>query len=160
MLNTRKTYVPTEGGFARFLDSFTNPGTTDVTVTVTVATYLNYSTSTRIAVGPTSSSALVVADSSTPMSFAPSAHVFGGPGGVTLPDIHAVSGDPNLTASWTLTIPAGTTVSLLHFTVQATAADAANAQAQSLAGFTNPFALFGLTSEERARVINFQVPQP
>ena len=160
VLNTRRTYVPAEGGFARFLDSFTNPGTADQTVTVTIATYLNYGTSTRIPVEPTAMSPLVVADSVEPGPLAPLAHVFGGPGGVALPEIHAVTGDPSLTARWTITIPAGATVSLLHFTLQAPTADAANAQAQSLVGFTNALALFGLTGEERARVINFQVPQP
>ena len=89
------------------------------------------------------------------------AHVFGGAAASVAPGAtHFAAGDGHSSYRWTLTIPSGSTVSLLHFAVQREATDqtGALAAAQALSALADADALTGLSSDERARIVNFVVP--
>jgi len=60
---------------------------------------------------------------------------------------------------WTISIPAGESVTLMHFAVQRDPTDTAGAeaQAQALVNLTDPNALAGMTPAEKALVVNFKV---
>ena len=156
---TRKTFVPASGSFVRMVDSVTNPTASDVTVTMLVTATLPSSTSTRVVVAPTAASLYAVTDGGGKPALA---HVFGGNGAaaVSPSTVHVADGDSRLSYGWTVTIPAGQTISLMHFSEQHDLTDSAGATeaAKALSALTVPDALAGLTSEERARIINFRVP--
>ena len=61
---------------------------------------------------------------------------------------------------YTVTIPAGGSVTLMHFVVQRDASTplAADAEAHALATLTDPDALANMTPAEKALVVNFQIP--
>ncbi len=158
---TRAVFIPQSGGFARYLDTLTNP--TDVPITAMV--------STESFLGPVSATRLVVAPSETGQKFAVTdeggccstalAHVFGGEGARA--SSMSLFGNTRsfVFTRWTITVPPGGSVSLMHFAVQRGATDAAGAraQAEALVNLTDPHMLDGLTAEEKARVINFNLPQ-
>jgi len=160
---TRKLFVPAAGGFARFVDSLTNPTTNALTVDVEVNADLTTGSAARVVVAPSSSSFYAVTDRTDGAATPVLAHVFGGSGARATPSAtHFVTGDAHLSYRWTVMIAAGETVSLMHFAVQRDRADqsGAVAAAQALSGLTDPNALVGLSAAERARIINFNVPQP
>jgi len=155
---TRKTFVPANGSFVRMVDSVTNPTASDVTITMLVAATLPSSTSTHVVVAPTAASLYAVTDGGGKPALA---HVFGGNGAAVSPSaVHVADGDSRLSYGWTVTIPAGQTISVMHFSEQHDLTDSAGAAAaaQALSALTVPDALAGLTNEERARIINFRVP--
>jgi len=142
----------------RMLDSVTNPTASDVTVTMVVAATLPSSTSTHVVVAPGPSTPYAVTDGGAKPALA---HVFGGAGAAVSPSaVHVVDGDPRLSYAWTVTIPPGQTISVMHFSAQRDVADRAGAAAtaDALSMLTDVNALAGLTNEERARIINFRVP--
>ena len=60
---------------------------------------------------------------------------------------------------WAVTIPAGESLTFMHFAVQREPTDTAGAAAQalSLASLTDPRALDGMTAAEKAQVVNFKI---
>jgi hypothetical protein len=60
---------------------------------------------------------------------------------------------------WTVTIPAGESVTLMHFAVQRDPTDTAGAeaQAQALVNLSDANALLGMTAQDKARVVNFKI---
>ena len=60
---------------------------------------------------------------------------------------------------WIVTIPAGESVTLMHFAVQRDPTDTAGAeaQAQGLVNLSDPNALAGMTAAEKLRVVNFRI---
>ena len=154
----RKTFVPAAGSFVRMVDSVTNPTGADITVTMVVTATLPSSTSTHVVVAPGPSTPYAVTDGGGKPALA---HVFGGDSALVSPSAtHVATGDSSLSYRWTVTIPAGQTISVMHFSAQRDVADSAGATAtaQALSALTVPDALTGLTNEERARIINFRVP--
>ena len=164
---TRKLFVPSSGGFARYVDALTNRTAAAVTVDVEVAADLASADGTRVVAAPQANTFYAVTDNGG----APDqpvqpvlAHVFGGAGAnvasVAPSATHFAAGDGHISYRWTLTIPAGSTVSLMHFAVQRDATDqsGALAAAQALGALADADALAGLSPEERARIVNFVVP--
>jgi len=154
---TRKTFVPAAGSFVRMIDSVTNPTAADITVTMVVTATLPSSTSTRVVVAPGPSTPYAVTDGGGKPALA---HVFGDGKSLLPSATHVAAGDSQLSYRWTVTIPAGQTISVMHFSAQRDVADSAGATAaaQALSALTVPDALAGLTNDERARIINFRVP--
>jgi hypothetical protein len=155
---TRKTFVPATGSFVRMVDSVTNPTAADIIVTMAVTATLSSSTSTRVVVAPAPSAPYAVTDGGGRPALA---HVFGGGGALVSPSAtHVASGDSQLSYRWTVTIPAGQTISVMHFSAQRDATDSAGAIAiaHALSTLDVSDALAGLTNEELARIINFRVP--
>ena len=166
VVTTRQVFVPASGGFARFLDTVTNPGAAAVALDVQIES--NLAGVTRIVVDPESTGRTYAVTTSDPVvsggssqSRAALAHVFGGAGaavGVDAAHIQHLLGSSYW--RYTVTIGAGESVSLMHFAVQREPADAAGAQAQAeaLVNLTDPQALTGMSAADKARVVNFRIP--
>jgi carboxypeptidase family protein len=154
---TRKTFVPAGGSFVRFLDSVTNPTASEMTIVVEVAATLTSSTATHVVVAPGPTTPYAVTDGGAKPSVA---HVFGDGVALSPSDVHLANGDAHVSYRWRVTIPAGQTVSLMHFSAQRGAGDQAGAvdAATALSALRLADALTGLTAEERAAIINFRVP--
>ena len=158
---TRKVFSPAAGGFARTLDVLTNPAPYDITMPVTVEVSLDYA-STRVVSSPANNGGLYAVTDGGGEERVSLAHVFGGPGGRVAPAVEGLAdGDDFFTFRYQVTVPAGQTVILMHFTAQRGKADAVGAasQAQALVNLSDPAALEGMTEEEKALVLNFNVPQ-
>lgn len=154
----RRLYVPAAGGYARYIELLTNRGASDATINVTLSTNLGSDGATFVVVNPADTAQrYAVTTDGTPGSDPALAHVFAGTTATLLPT-SVISGD-NLSTTWTLSIPAGSTAGLMHFAVQRTAGDAeaARAQAISLSGGTDPDMFRGIGSE-RSVIRNFIVP--
>jgi hypothetical protein len=165
---TRKLFVPPAGGFARYLDTVTNPSAVPVTVNVQIEGTLGGVV--HLVVDPATTGntyAVTLADATTvpllgsnPAIRPALAHVFGGPGGlVSVSAVHIQQFFGPTFYRWTVTIPAGESVTLMHFAVQREPSDTAGAtaQAQALVNLSDPNALAGMTAEEKARVVNFKL---
>lgn len=155
----RKVFVPQNGGFARYLEILTNPLSTPVTATFEVDSYLRPFYDTLV-VDPAQNGNTfsVIADSTEP-SAETLAYAFGGGGPVQASSGLSLFQDA-FSYKWTITVPANQTVILMHFLVQRAPGDIAGAtsQAQALVNLTDPNALAGMTAQEKAEVINFNVP--
>jgi hypothetical protein len=162
---SRKLFVPPGGRFLRSLEIVTNSSAADLVVTVQISGNLGPSAAgsrTGVAPSETGETYAVTYYFDPSSSAIPAlAHVFAGPGargGVS--SSYFVTGDDNISYAWTVTIPAGQTRSLMHFAVQRDPTDGAGAgaQAEALVSLSDPDALSGMIAEERAAVLNFNVP--
>lgn len=125
-LNVRRlVYVPASGGdYARYLEVLENPGGSDISTTVEVFGNLGSDGST-VVTGTSSGDSVVTAadqwfstDDSTDSGGDPSlAHVFSGTSPPVSPSAVSLSTD-NLSYSWSVTVPAGGRVVIMHFAVQ------------------------------------------
>ena len=171
VVTSRKIFVPQTGGFARYLETIANPSEAAVTVQVQVEGELGGAVNQIV--GPTQTGltyAVTLADPSTGSddggppeeTVRPAlAHVFAGTDAAVPADAaHFQRLDGTSYYRWTVTVPAGGSVTLMHFAVQREAADTAGAeaQAQALVNLSDPRALEGLTAAERARIVNFRIP--
>jgi len=177
---TRKFFVPETGYFTRVLETLTNPTTTDITVDVRVRsnmTPVNNSAgdlvrqmtssgndTIEIDVGGVHDHWVVMDDNGNDVDaysasgFAvPLAFVYDGPGAPR--QVSAASAGANsMTFVWqSLTIPAGGTVTLMHFISQQVNRPAAIDSAGRIVQLP-PEALLGLDADERASIANFVVP--
>jgi hypothetical protein len=168
VVTARKLFVPAAGGFARYLDTFTNPSSVSVTVTVKIESSLGGVVHLLVDPATTGNTyAVTRADATTVplVGNAPAirpalAHVFGGPGAATpVSDVRFQWLIGPSFYQWQVTIPAGESVTLMHFAIQRDPTDTAGAiaQAQALVNLTDPNALAGMTAEEKARVVNFKL---
>jgi hypothetical protein len=162
LMLTRKVFVPQQGGFARYLEVLSNPTNLPVTASVQI----------EGAPGPSFLSPQVTVDpSTTGNTFAVTAEngsccviadVFAGSN--ALLGVSATrygTGNNSTFFRWNdVTVPAGTTVILMHFTEQRspTDVDPAKAEAQALVGLTDANMLAGMSSVEQAEVVNFTIP--
>ena len=174
---TRKVFVPRTGYFARYLERLSNPTTQPITVDVRILSNLRpYLGSPRI-ISTSSGDAVVDVAGSTPDRWVviddgadddpflsggvPAvAFAFDGPGGQTRVGSATFSAPSYgaLTYGWnSVTVPAGGTVSLMHFVVQQWSDGAAQASAQRLVQLP-PEALAGLSAQELASLQNFAPP--
>ncbi len=180
---TRKVFVPDTGYFARFVESFSNPTGEPITVDVSIASKL-YGGRTSFCcvyderdhyVATTSSGDSAIGTDDEWISLGGSGSnpyvgsydgaslgvVFDGPGGSDT--IDSVTWTPSaadnpLTYGWnSITIPAGGTVSLMHFVSAQGGAQGATASAQRLVQLP-PEALDGLAPDEILTITNFAVP--
>jgi hypothetical protein len=164
----RKLFVPSAGGFARYLDTLTNTSTAPVTVNVRIEGSLGGVA--RVIVDPattgntyavTLSDPTTISNSEDGPSTRPSlGHVFGGPNAlVPVSAVHLQHLVGPTYYQWTVTIPAGESATFMHFALQRYPMDLAGAQsqAQALVNLTDPNALAGMTAEEKARVVNFKL---
>ncbi len=166
VLATRRVFVPASGRFARYLDTLENPGASAVQIEVQADSTL--AGVVRV-VTPAAATGLTYAiTDAEPQTVAGGAvvrptlaHVFAGPAAAVAAQsasFQRLSG--GATVRWRLTIPAGGSVTLMHFAVQRAPGDGAGTEAvaQALAGLSDPEALEGMSAADRARVVNFLVP--
>ncbi len=157
----RRIYVPPEGGYARYIELFTNLSTNEIVVPMSITSNLGSDGSTRIIYSPASTGnryAVTQDNGSDPAL----AHVLSGsnpPLAVSATQFSA--NNDNISYSWTLRVPAGGTASILHYAVQRASNDGngARTQAEALSTGTQPGMFTGLSSAEKASVKNFVMPQ-
>lgn len=156
----RRVFSPEAGGYLRTIDTFSNTGASAVTIKVNIGTpELNPGMALRV--NPVSTSYRYAVLDNPPFAVA-----FGGVGAPENQPSYIVLtpwGGPNFTNLGvayrrTLTVPAGASVSLMHYTVLAADAAAANAMAEALSNNTAPSMFDKIGAAEKATIINFQVP--
>lgn len=162
---SRKVFIPASGGFARYLEILSNPGSQPVSEDVVIRTQSADGQVGAVAVDPSSTSnTYAVTDSATPASYGVTvSEVLGGPNApVPISGSHFVTGDPLTYYDWNVTVPAGGTVALMHFLVQRPDGDVGDAQAQALelVNLSDPDALTGLTAQELSSIVNFRFSPP
>jgi hypothetical protein len=174
MLETqRKVYMPASGGYARYLDSFTNP--LDVPITTNVLIKDGFDASAQpetLLVSPTSNgNTFAILDNTTNTSSPVFGFVFAGANAAVPVGFFDHSTDANPTFTYQLnqttapefqggvTIPAHGTITFMHFIIQRANQDVAGATAlaQSLASLTDPNELTGMSAQDKAQVVNFNV---
>jgi hypothetical protein len=162
---TRKVYSPAAGGFVRFIDTYTNPGNADVTVGVHVGGSIGYHA--PLLVDPASNNQTYAVLDNPAV-----ANVFGGVGGVPNPagtfryeaygwtDSFGVQNYYNASAdyNWTLTVPAGKSVSLMLYSAQAASGLVAQAIADALSTNAAPSMFDTIMPADKASIYNFVVP--
>lgn len=161
---TRKVFVPTQGGYARFLDILENPGAADITVTMTVYGDYGSDSSTIVRVSPASTGRrYVISDDGRTCCDPALGQVWAGNGDVLLPTIFTIppQSRDDYQVEFQVTIPAGQKVALMHFWIQRNPLSQAAIQEQvdSLMNMTDPNMFLHMTAEERSIVKNFNIPQ-
>lgn len=156
----RVVYVPTNDGFARYLDQVTNNGSATRTLTLQLYTNLGSDSSTQLVATDAASAGTydtadhwVVTDDSDGAGDPSLAHVSWGEGGLAPDSVQYTTG--TLTQRWTVTVAPGQTVGLLHFAVQAGNRATAQATAQRLVELPSD-ALAGLSASELSSIVNFR----
>jgi hypothetical protein len=161
VLATRTVYVPQTGGFARYLETLTNP--TAVPQTITVGITGDTGSDPRILVPPsTTGNTFTVTDfPNCDCSTSTLGRVFQGAGAPPLPLSTTTMTRSHFAFTYQLTLAPGAAVTLMHFEVQRDTNDAtgAEAQARALVDLTDPHALDGMSDAERAQVVNFVIPR-
>jgi len=159
----RKVYVPGAGHFARYVDTFTNPGLAPVSASIEIVSTLGSGASTRVVAAPADTgNTYALTDQNGGCCTPLLGHVFAGPAPAAAPSVTIDTTAGRVIYRWALTLAAGEAVTVLHFAVQHDPADAggAIAQVQALVNLSDPDALTGLAAEDRQRVVNFSVPLP
>ena len=161
---SRKVFVPTTGGFVRFLDTITNTTTVALTLPIRVDSSL-YSgsggTELHVNTPPSATGNTYALTDSTVCCYPALGHVFAGSNPpVPVTTTKFVTGDNEIYYEWNLTLQPGQSISLMHFAIQRDTTNLAGAQtqAQGLAALTDPNAVFGMTTAEKAQVVNFRIP--
>jgi autotransporter-associated beta strand protein len=168
---SRKITVPDSGteDFARTVDVLTNPGSQPITTTVRIVGNLGSDAATTVwktsdgdtIVEPTDQ--WVGTDGAGATGAPAILHYIHGLAGL-VPTTVSIDGDQGDNIQWTyeITVPAGETVRLVHFTILAETRAAAEAAAATLvtsSGFGGQAAVF-LTQDEQDSVINFAFDAP
>ena len=168
---TRSVYMPSQGGFVRYLTTIVNGTDAPRTVTVQVQGALGTGETTRVFVTPEQTNQVYAVTGADPAAGSPApllAHVFAGlpavtSAGVTVPAATFADGSGDFAYAWgQLNVAPGATVTLLHFVAPHPAADVAGAAAHAelLARLEVPAALAELTAEEQQALVNFTLPDP
>jgi len=182
---SRKVYVPNDGYFARYLEVLSNPTSSDISFDVRLDSHYRFIS--RVRDGFTFNDSPRVVSTSDGDAFLASgdrwvviddnfdadpflnnnlpsvAQVFDGDGGTLAandPGFELGVGDNfgRLRTSWdNITVAAGQTVILMHFTAQQTGRLSAQASAQRLSSLP-PEALVGLSQNEIDNIVNFNLP--
>lgn len=156
----RVQYAPASGAFGRTLTLVTNAGTDTATVALDTGLALEHApaavaTPDGGALGPSQAWAVVQHASGIQGLVL---------GSAVAPEAFDVVADgvapPRLASRHSLELAEGETKALLTFTLVGTGADTTSlaARAAALAALSESGALFGLTNEERAAVVNFALP--
>lgn len=158
---SRKVFVPSDGGFARFLEIIENPGAAPFTMRVEVSTNLGSDSGTQLVrtssgdASFTTADDYLVTDDADGFGDPTVAHVFSD-AGATLQPISVSSNVPgdSVRYEFDLLVPAGGTAIVMHFAVQAPDRAEAIAQAEALRALEGG-ATSGLSGPERSAIANF-----
>jgi len=157
---TRKIYSPASGGFTRYLEVLSNSSQQAVPVMPLIQSFLNNSGSITTLVAPadTGNTYAVTGTGSccTPLLGA----VFAGPNAaVPAGDLQFSDQQRSVSYDWNMTVPPGASVILMHFEAQRDPDDLAGmqAQAQALVNLNDPDEFTGMTDDEKAQVVNFNL---
>ncbi len=161
LMVTRKIFVPSNGGFARYLEILTNNSSVPVTASVELQGQIGtYYSIPQVLVDPstTNSTYAVTGENGNCCTLA---DVFAGSNGLLpVAATQFVNGNRSISYRWQdVTVAPGMTVALMHFVAQRVPGDTAGAQAeaQALAGMTDSSMLTGMSSQDEAEVLNFSL---
>jgi protocatechuate 3,4-dioxygenase beta subunit len=159
----RRLYVPAARAYVRMFDSLTNTTGADMDTVVRIASPAMRGPDGPMQIG------LLDAGPGYAIYSAPDygvnrdtsvMTVFNGTAGARAPALRQFNlADGSFMYAWTLRVPAGKTVSLLHFTSLTVGAPLATAQAQALAAGNDPAMFNGLSAADKASIHNFTVTQ-
>lgn len=152
---SRKVFVPSAENFVRHLEVIENRGIEAVTLRAGSEVHLG-SYDARYLEPPSANGNTYVV-----FSFGSSlaAVVMAGPG-AGLPMSTVFYSDSYIGQfDWSLTLQPGERVALVHFALEGTDGDlsAIRSRAEALVNLSNPYALYGLSEEEKAAIVNFEV---
>ncbi|MGZ4843338.1 MAG: beta strand repeat-containing protein [Candidatus Angelobacter sp.] len=157
---TRKIYSPAGGGFTRYLEVLSNPTKQPVPVTPLIQSFLNNSGNITTLVAPADTGNTYAVTGTgfccTPLLGA----VFAGPNAaVPAGDLQFPNQQRSVSYDWNMTVPPGASVIVMHFEAQRDPNDLAGiqAQAQALVNQTDPDEFTGMTDDEKAQVVNFNL---
>ncbi|MGE3957098.1 MAG: Ig-like domain-containing protein [Vicinamibacterales bacterium] len=155
----RRLTVPQAGRFLRYYDLFTNTGSVPRTFQVSLWTTPNLSQVVEADVTPSVSNSgyFVNADANgQALSFA---SVYAGPDAPVAVDRQFSIDQTVVQPTATLTLAPGESAALLHYVVLAAPTGAGDAivTAEGLGALTDPDALTGLTTTDRAIIVNFRL---
>ncbi|MCA9170490.1 MAG: pre-peptidase C-terminal domain-containing protein, partial [Planctomycetales bacterium] len=157
---SRKIYVPTNGNFARYLETVTNTTTSQLTFTFSIASNFGSDGETIVVTTSSGDNQLaagdiwIVTDDQNSGGDPALAHVLSGPDSNSIPTV-SISGD-QLTATYQLTLAPGETQVVMHFASQNFERANVTATANALQDLP-PDALAGLSSDEINQIVNFRV---
>jgi hypothetical protein len=165
---TRKVFVSpaTAGrGFARYLDRVTNQTDVPITVKLSLRSAVTGAGSgargVSARVNPSTTTGGYAVISGVDGTYGTSAYVFSGANPPVAPSLVAFDFTRTevVRYDWTLTITPHSSVALLHFVAQRMPGDETGTQAlaQALVGLTEASVLDGLSAEDLAAVVNFNV---
>ena len=157
---TRQIYVSGEDGFARFVDIFSNPTDAEITVVVDFDSNLGSDNETTLLADDNEDG---VADSQDTWLITDDGegtdpvltHLIYGEGARTIPDELTINGD-NVLWSYTLSVPPGEQVALMHFGSQRDDLAGAQASLAQLQTLGEDDVLAFLSDELREQVVNFR----
>ncbi len=158
---TRRVHVSPSEAWARWLDTVHNSGTVPRTYRIPIRSAMDVAlprasfTSSGDGSMQPADDWVVVEDDATPAI----AHVIAGPGGLRPVLVSIGAGLKVVRYEFEFTLAPGATASILHFAVQAPTRALAIERAEAL---RTPYGapLFGLSSTDRARVLNFELASP
>jgi hypothetical protein len=160
---TRRAFVPTTGGFVRYLDVVTNPTSAPISADYGLFTFLggSWTLQQTASGGATLSAADDYALFGSATASSPElALVFSGPASSHRVDRQSLVTSPSLATAghWNLTVGPGQTVILMQFLVQATNGNTSSAltEAQALENLSDANALSGLSTTELSEILNFK----
>ncbi|MDQ1832630.1 carboxypeptidase-like regulatory domain-containing protein [Massilia scottii] len=162
---SRRVFVPAAGGYARYIDSYWNVGTSPRMVPVRIFGWAASYSDTRVVVSPASVDQLyaITEDALQSETKRPVlGHVFGAPGaGLVVKQAIFNDGDGEMDFRWDVVIPPGKKVSVMYFGMQKPAGDvaAAKSTAQALIKMSDPDMFKGMSAEDKAAVLNFPIPK-
>jgi len=158
---TRKVFSPAAGGFVRYLEFLQNTGSSDVSATVEIASYLRseFNGTTRLLVDPANTGNTYAIMDNTQCCSPTLGFVFDNANSavpITVADFAGLDTfRQNTFYRWEVTVPAGQTIVLMHFGIQATDQATATSLAQSLINFTAPGEFEAMSTSDRALIVNF-----
>ncbi|HEY8020756.1 MAG TPA: IPTL-CTERM sorting domain-containing protein [Thermoanaerobaculia bacterium] len=165
----RKVFVPDNDQFGRWLNYFTNTGSSPQTVTMITSNDLGSGSNTKIVSSSNGDNVADVTDdwitsfqnySGTTSTEPRLGHILQGPGAATpLVGIHFVDGDRNPYWGYTFTLNPGQTKIIANFVTGQPTKAAANAKSAEISGLPAN-ALQCLTNAERTEIVNFQAALP
>lgn len=157
---TRKVFVPVSGGFARYLDIVHNPGP-DTAFRLEVRSNLGSDGGTRVHAEPVMTGEYYAVTFENGRYDPALGHVFGGAGALYPPYTYRfINSDDDIYYLWSdIPIAAGETRCFMHFAIQNEPNNeaAVDALARALSALTNSDALSGMSAEERACVVNYNI---
>jgi hypothetical protein len=167
LLVARKVYVPVDGGFARYLEVFTNPRSVTATRSINVYgdlaswDYVNGTSMDWLTTLGAPAPYAVYANQNGGANVPQVGQIMGGLS-LTVPHQSPVPAGSSTSVSWTwdgLTTPANGSACILHYLVQG-APDTVDMETRAIAimNGTPPGIFDGLTAEEQACIVNFSLP--
>jgi hypothetical protein len=156
---TRQVFTPAQGGFARYVDTFTNTTASPMAVPVQLITLPDQSSSMWWDVSPSQTDGGFVVRVDPNEQAASFGIVFAGVDPPAAPQLTYPDTFDYFLSTATLMLAPGQRLALMNFVILRgpTSQDDVFAQIDGLQRLTDPSALSGLSAEARATIVNFRI---